>query len=211
MTNLWQILGAILGGGVISTVAQALFNYWTKNREMDISAQNFYLQNLEARMAAQDAKAQKCEEQRAELYREIASLRSIITNLKDTISRIERKQLNATITCNERGFIEEWSPGATALLYYTHDEIVGRHLNMLIPNRFRDQHAQMFATAVAENRAPQDVGPRNLLIVDRNGREIPVVLSLSGRNKDGHWHYTADIHLGDTDEEVTCDATDGRV
>lgn len=210
MTSIWQILGAVFGGGVLSTVVQALFNYWIKHKEMNISVENTYLQNLEARMKEQDARSQRCEEERSDLYQKIASLENVIFNLKETISRIERKQLNASITCNDRGFIEEWSPGATALLYYTREEVVGRHLNILIPPKFREMHNKMYSQAVVEDRAPKAIGPRNLTMINRNGHEVPVIISLSGFKKDNSWKYVADIHLGDTNEEASCDVADER-
>jgi PAS domain S-box-containing protein len=64
------------------------------------------------------------------------------------------------------------------LLGYTRQELVAMPLEMLIPLRFRQQHARHFTAFCAEPAFRSKEGSPELLALTRDGRELPVEMSL---------------------------------
>jgi PAS domain S-box-containing protein len=81
----------------------------------------------------------------------------------------------AVIVVDTRGVIVHWSAGASSLLGYAADEVVGSTLDVIVPAEHRDAHWKGFRRAMTDPR-PRDLAA-DLPVVLRDGR----VLRLAGR------------------------------
>ncbi len=68
---------------------------------------------------------------------------------------------------------------AAKLLGYTTDELVGLPLETIVPERFRERHAERSAAYLAEPAVRSMVGGRDLSALCKDGHEVPVDISLS--------------------------------
>jgi PAS domain S-box-containing protein len=55
---------------------------------------------------------------------------------------------DAVIFADRRGVIQLWNPGAQAVFGYSADEVLGRRLDVLIPERLRPSHWAAFDAAI---------------------------------------------------------------
>ena len=56
--------------------------------------------------------------------------------------------LQATIFVDQDGVIQSWNEGAEKLFGYAKSEALGRTLDLIIPDRFRDRHWAAFPAAL---------------------------------------------------------------
>jgi len=89
---------------------------------------------------------------------------------------------NATegmILTNQKGEIILINPAALRMFQYTHEELIGRNIEMLIPARFGHSHVK-YRQMFYEKPANRSMGHgRDLFAKTRNGEEFPVEVSLS--------------------------------
>jgi PAS domain S-box-containing protein len=86
---------------------------------------------------------------------------------------------DAMIIVDEAGIVRFANRQASALFGYPHEEIVGTAVEQLMPERFRDRHAAHRRDYTAALRLrPMGVGV-SLVARRRDGREVPVEISLS--------------------------------
>ena len=79
-------------------------------------------------------------------------------------------------SCDDRGVIQTWNPGAEALLGYPASEIVGRHASVLLPPEERgvvDAQLQRFGAGA---RMPTQFDAKR---VCKDGRELDIAVSLA--------------------------------
>ena len=103
---------------------------------------------------------------------------------------------NATegiILTNRKGEIVLVNPAATAIFNYTADELIGKTIEILIPNRFHPRHEghRNNFHAHPQNRA-MGAG-RDLFGKKKDGADVPVEVSLSHYQKDGETFVIAFI------------------
>jgi len=103
---------------------------------------------------------------------------------------------NATegiILTNRKGEIVLVNPAATAIFNYTPQELIGKTIDILIPNRFRPKHETHRNNfhAHPQNRA-MGAG-RDLAGRKKDGSDVPVEVSLSHYQKDGETFVIAFI------------------
>ena len=116
------------------------------------------------------------EQRKVELYGK--QLKSITESAQDAIFMMDAQ-----------GTISYWNPAAIQILGYTREEALGKNLHMLlIPERFHEAHVEAFPH-FAETGQGSAIG-KNLELTARckDGREIPISLSLSAVSLQGQWH-----------------------
>lgn len=92
---------------------------------------------------------------------------------------------DAILILTANGMIEMLNESAAALFGWENDELVGRHISVLVPERFRTHHAEHVAGYV---QAPTKRPMRNHIAtpgLHRSGSEIPVDASLSATGTGG--------------------------
>jgi PAS domain S-box-containing protein len=86
---------------------------------------------------------------------------------------------SAIVVTNAAGRIELVNNEAEKLFNYTRNELLGRSVDMLIPDRFRIHHPALRENYIAEpSTRPMGAG-RDLYAQTRDGREVPIEIGLN--------------------------------
>jgi PAS domain S-box-containing protein len=112
--------------------------------------------------------------------------------------------VDVVITANQDGIIVAVSPAVTFLLQYMPEQLIGKPITVLIPERFRELHREGFARIVRENRAPDPMQVICSMALRRDGEEIPIDLKLAAwKNKDSsRWVYCAVLRRSWRDDPI---------
>ncbi len=92
---------------------------------------------------------------------------------------VAQSATDAIISADGRGRIQFWNKGAEAIFGYTEDEVMGRPLAMLMPERYREAHQKGLERAYATGERRVAGKTIELNGLRKNGREFPLELSLS--------------------------------
>jgi PAS domain S-box-containing protein len=93
---------------------------------------------------------------------------------------------DGVVAIDQRGFIEYVNPAAAKMFGYTSQELAGKALQLLIPERFRETPAGDFSQFLESSmlgRTVEVAGRR------RDGSEFPIDLSLASWSSDGQVHF----------------------
>ena len=100
---------------------------------------------------------------------------------------------DAMVIVDAEGTITLVNEQAEQLFGYSRDELVGRSVDVLVPDRFRGGHGRLRATYVGQpHRRPMGAG-MELTGLRRGGSEFPVEISLSPLEVDGSTHVISAI------------------
>lgn len=86
---------------------------------------------------------------------------------------------DAIVTADATGTIVAWNPAAAAMFGYSEDDIVGRPLVTLVPERFRAAHAEGFDRVVTTGETKIIGHTVEVFGLHENGSEFPIELSLA--------------------------------
>ena len=128
----------------------------------------------------------------------------MVTNLKRIKGELEKSQgqltaiiyhaMDGIITVNESGEIQGFNPAAEEIFGYLQQDILGKKLNMLIPESDQgghdsdiDRHAYTGLESVIGMRG------REVMAVRRNGEQFPMELSASGMVLRGERYFVGII------------------
>jgi len=85
---------------------------------------------------------------------------------------------NSVVCVDEQGVIQIANPAALRMFGYAHDELVGQHVEELIPARFRPGHEHVRGRyGTHPDQRPMGAG-RDLFALRKDGTEFPVEISL---------------------------------
>lgn len=118
---------------------------------------------------------------------------SVVASIRDVSDRIEAQAASAQLAAIVEGsadaifalgvdaFIESWNPGAQRTLGYAPDEVVGHHVSALFAGGvsidFEDQLGAAMQGTIGASR--------DLVMLSRNGAEIPVAVVVSPLQSEG--------------------------
>jgi len=100
---------------------------------------------------------------------------------------------DAVVSIDSHGKVMLWNEGATKMFGYTEDEMRGEPLDAIIPERFRDQHAEGLERVGAGGEHHVIGKTVELAGLDRDGHEMPIELSLATWEVDGERFYSGII------------------
>lgn len=100
---------------------------------------------------------------------------------------------DAIITADERGCFLSWNPAAERIFGYTEPEVMGEKIELIIPQRYRQQHAEGMAKRQSGNEGGVLGHTIELTGLTKQGLEIPIELSLSTWNSAHGQMYAATI------------------
>jgi PAS domain S-box-containing protein len=97
--------------------------------------------------------------------------------------------LDALIMLDDSGAVEYWNPAAERILGYRGEEVIGKNMHdLLAPQKYREQAALGFATFRESGQGAVIGKTIEIEAQHKDGRIIPVELSISAFNLDGRWH-----------------------
>ncbi len=124
--------------------------------------------------------------QAAAAFAETASMALRINRTLDTLRRSETRfrltvqsTVEAVISVDERGRIVFWDDSATATFGHSAEEIIGKPLDYIIPERLRSAHQRAFQRAVASGESIVLGKTVDVAGLRKDGSEFPMDLSLS--------------------------------
>lgn len=116
-----------------------------------------------------------------EIARDETRYHKLIKKLKlseERFSYILNTATNAILSIDENHCITLFNKTAERIFGYSHDEVLGRDLGLLVPKKYGDH--RRFVQRFLERREPSIVGSTIALTARRkNGEEFPIELSLS--------------------------------
>ena len=96
-----------------------------------------------------------------------------------TVHAIIESATDAIVTADSEGVIVTWNPAATSMFGYAADEVIGRSLTVLVPERFHAAHTAGMARVVATGETRIIGTTVQVAGVHRDGHEFPIELSLA--------------------------------
>ncbi|MDF1757282.1 MAG: PAS domain S-box protein [Legionellaceae bacterium] len=93
--------------------------------------------------------------------------------------------LDAIITIDEKGKIDNFNPTATKLFGYQPDEVAGRNVSMLMPEPYAHEHDGYLSHYASTNERHIIGSGREVLGKHKNGETFPIHLSVSEAKVDG--------------------------
>ena len=118
----------------------------------------------------------------AKLVRDLTERRQAETALQRSEERFRRvveAAPNAIVMVNEKGHIEMINAQAERVFGYTHSELMGQPVEMLVPVRFRSHHPGLRASFFSNPRSrPMGMG-RDVYARRKDGTEFPAEIGLS--------------------------------
>ncbi|HET9698181.1 MAG TPA: PAS domain S-box protein, partial [Terriglobales bacterium] len=107
-------------------------------------------------------------------------------------SAILEMSSDAVLATDEEQKIILFNTGATQVFGYSEEEIVGKPLSILIPERFRQVHGEYIKDYGAADGQPRAMSPvRPIVGVRKNGAEFPIEASISKLVLKGKLMFTA--------------------
>jgi len=97
----------------------------------------------------------------------------------ETLDAIVRSAADAIITADSDGSIVTWNPAATQMFGYTESEVVGRSLETLVPERFREAHHEGLGRVVKTGETRIIGRTVEVFGLHMDGHEFPIELSLA--------------------------------
>lgn len=139
-----------------------------------------------ARMAAMTALAQA----NADLEARVAERTRELSESEERLRSFIRAALDAVVIIDGTGMVTEFNPAAGRLFGYDPSEVIGRSVNMLMPDSYAQDHDRHVAASSAPVQRP--VGRERQMVGRRkNGGEFPIELTVGTRVLDGKV-----IHVG---------------
>jgi PAS domain S-box-containing protein len=91
------------------------------------------------------------------------------------------------------GTIISVSPSVSALLHYLDSELIGQHVEVLLPERYRQTHRERLAEVEAGKTPWEDKAVVGFVLT-REGYEVPVTITLSAwQDEAGRWVVSGEI------------------
>jgi PAS domain S-box-containing protein len=102
--------------------------------------------------------------------------------------------IDGIITISDRGLIESINPAACALFGYSHDEVIGKNISILMPKPDKDQHDQ-YISRYNETGSANVIGKgRDVNGQKKDGTLFPFRLGVNKVNYSGRTIFAGFIH-----------------
>lgn len=101
--------------------------------------------------------------------------------------------IDAIVVSDARGRIEWWNRAATELFGYTEQQALGQSLTLIVPSRLRERHRRGLARVAGGQPGRLSGRTMETLGLCRDGREVPIELSLSSFERGGRCYFTGII------------------
>ncbi len=98
------------------------------------------------------------------------------------------------VSIDSEGNLSTWNPGAETMFGYSEEEMLGRPLLSVIPERFREEHKEGLKRAVKTEDYKVIGKTVELFGLRKNGKEFPLALSLGVWEQGGQKFFSAIIN-----------------
>jgi PAS domain S-box-containing protein len=123
----------------------------------------------------------------------VSKVRMALRESEAKFRSVMESAIDAIISGDVSGNIRAWNSAATALFQYTEEEVIGRPIELIIPERFRKSHREGIRR-VSSGGPSHAIGKTvELAALRKNGSEFPVELSLATWFLDDDRYFTGII------------------
>ncbi|MBF0288455.1 MAG: SpoIIE family protein phosphatase [SAR324 cluster bacterium] len=106
---------------------------------------------------------------------------------------VTQSATDAILSANSQGILTYWNKSAQAIFHYSEEEILGKSLNQIIPERYREGH-QAGMRRYIETEDPHIMGkPVEMHGLRKGGIEFPIEIALSSWKIENDISFTAII------------------
>jgi PAS domain S-box-containing protein len=109
----------------------------------------------------------------------VARVRAALQESEAKFRSVTESAIDAIISADAEGVIRSWNRAAEAIFGYPAGEAVGQKLELIIPERFREAHAKGLRRVALGGEGRIIGSTVELAALRRDGREIPIELSLA--------------------------------
>ena len=127
---------------------------------------------------------------RAKRQLTVSRIRAALQKSEAEFQSVTQSAIDAIISADVRGLIRSWNPAATRLFGYREEEMLGKNLDLIIPDRFRDAHHEGLGRVSLGGPSHVIGSTVEVAALNRDGSEVPVELSLATWKLDGDRYYT---------------------
>lgn len=121
-----------------------------------------------------------CQKREAELKAELVLAVSRIRALENATGAAPPAPLSGIIVADLRGLVREYSPALTPILNYLPREVIGRPIDMLVPDDLKEQQRAAFARMTLD---PEAIDPVKEVLTHglaKGGARVPIAITLHG-------------------------------
>jgi PAS domain S-box-containing protein len=126
----------------------------------------------------------------AALFAERRRHEDAIQESENRMRAIVNTVVDAIITIDDRGTIENLNPAAAAVFGYTADEIIGRNVKVLMPEPYRREHDGYLENYLATGQAKVIGIGREVIGLRKNGSSFPIELAINEMAMGGRRMFT---------------------
>lgn len=128
-------------------------------------------------------------------------VRKLQSNIDDLAEAEERfrsithsAEISVVVASDAEGKIVAWNPAAERSFGYTEDEVIGKCLTILMPERYRERHSNSLRQAYETDNYKLAGQTIELDALHKSGKEFPIELSLGCWHSKGKKFFSAIIH-----------------
>ena len=123
----------------------------------------------------------------------VARVRMALRESEAKFQSVMESAIDAIISGNTEGKILSWNRAATAMFGFTEAEVLGKPIEIIIPERFRKKHAEGMKRVSSGGESHVIGKTVELAAIRKDGTEFPVELSLATWFLDDVRYYTGII------------------
>lgn len=130
-----------------------------------------------------------------DLMSERETAQKSIRDSESLISNILERAPDAFVSCENTGIVTKWNAAAERIFGWSSEEAIGRDIaDLIIPPDQRSAHRAGMAHFARGGSGPFINSRVRVTAVHRDGREIPIELSIGALRHDGTYYATAFLH-----------------
>ncbi|MBI2831281.1 MAG: PAS domain S-box protein [Chloroflexi bacterium] len=156
--------------------------------EMEIAKRSEVEVELKASNESLQEEAQKLEEE----VEERRAAEETLQQSEERFRSVAQTATDAIVACN-RGNIILWNRGAENIFGYSSDEIIGKPITTLIPERLREAHLRAYSSAASRGELRLAGKTLEATGIRKDKSEFPIELSVATWQADGQVFFTAII------------------
>lgn len=123
----------------------------------------------------------------------VSKVRMALRESEAKFQSVMESAIDAIISSNAGGKILSWNKAASVMFGYTESEVLGKPIELIIPERFRKAHAEGMKRVTTGGPSHVIGKTVELAAIHKSGEEIPVELSLATWFLDDSRYYTGII------------------
>jgi diguanylate cyclase (GGDEF)-like protein/PAS domain S-box-containing protein len=131
-----------------------------------------------------------------EYVRDISDLKHAEDAVKESEERfraLAKTAIDGIILADSDGIITFWNKGAQTMFGYTEEEVSGKQISILMPERYRNAHQNIIERILSSARSDSHYREKTFELygLKKDGDEFPVELSVATWNTEKRTFYTA--------------------